>query len=227
MRGPMRRKKPTAVRKQRVKAPVIPLTSRGKPPSYFELLQEAVLTLKEAGTGASLPEIRRQLQRRYKGRFDKAGDKLLTTALQRLAERGKVIWKEGYRYKFNAPKVSKPKAKVKPSKSTGGSGSESSYSGTSRSGATSGSAPSDATDATMGNDSRTSASSSATSGTNRSAKSSAKDEEAPKDGEAVPKDESPGGNVDGEGKSSSGDDLSSSAASASSTASRRASSKRR
>jgi hypothetical protein len=45
---------------------VIPLTSRGQPPSLFELLQEAVLTLKEAGTGASLLEIRRQLQQRYK-----------------------------------------------------------------------------------------------------------------------------------------------------------------
>jgi hypothetical protein len=51
---------------------VIPLTSQGQPPSHFELLQEAVLTLKEVGTGASLPEIQRQLQRRYKGRFDKA-----------------------------------------------------------------------------------------------------------------------------------------------------------
>jgi hypothetical protein len=132
---------------RRAKAPVIPLTSRGQPPSYFELLQEAVLTLKEAGTGASLPEIRRQLQRRYKGRFDKAG---------------KVICKRGYRYKFNAPKVSKPK----PTKSA------SSCSGAS-------SAPSDAN-----NDSRTSASSdSSTSGTtNRSGKSSAKD------GEGVPKD---------------------------------------
>ena len=154
---------------RRAKAPVIPLTSRGQPPSYFELLQEAVLTLKEAGTGASLPEIRRQLQRRYKGRFDKAGDKLLTTALQRLAERGKVICKRGYRYKFNAPKVSKPK----PTKSA------SSCSGAS-------SAPSDAN-----NDSRTSASSySSASGTNRSGKSSAKD------GEGVPKDEGEGSGED-------------------------------
>lgn len=158
---------------RRAKGPVIPLTSRGQPPSYFELLQEAVLTLKEAGTGASLPEIRRQLQRRYKGRFNKAGDKLLTTALQRLAERGKVICKRGYRYQFNAPKVSKPK----PTKSA------SSCSGAS-------SAPSDAN-----NDSRTSASSdSSTSGTNRSGKSSAKD------GEGVPKD---GGEGSGEDSASS------------------------
>jgi hypothetical protein len=165
--------------------------------------------LKEAGKGASLPEIRRQLQRKYRGRFDKASNNLVTTALQRLAERGKVICKEGYKYRFNVPEVS-----ITAGPSTSMSFSGTSGSRASLSGATSGSVPTEFGATSARNvDSHTSASSSF-SDTDRSNKT-------PRD--EAPKDESPE-NVDGEGKSSTGDS-SSSAPSASSTASR-ASSKR-
>lgn len=200
LRGP-KRPKPAGQqkKKRRLKVPKIPLKPEGPPPSYFELLQDAVQTLKDMSQGASLSQIRRQLQRKYKGNFDEESNDL-TTALQRLAERGKVIRKEGPKYRFNEPHDVSESA---------GTSAASSFTGTSRSGASSGFVPSDNLD------SHTSASSSF-SESNRSKESP---HDAPEDA-----DESPG-DADAEGKSSTGD-LSSSAPSASSTASR-ASSKRR
>lgn len=200
LRGPKRPKPAGQQKKKRLKVPKIPLKPEGPSPSYFELLQDAVQTLKDMSQGASLSQIRRQLQRKYKGNFDAESNDLLTTALQRLAERGKVIRKEGPKYRFNEPNDVSESA---------GTSAASSFTGTSRSGASSGFVPSDNVD------SHTSASSSF-SESNRSKESP---HDAPEDA-----DESPG-DADGEGKSSTGD-LSSSAPSASSTASR-ASFKRR
>jgi hypothetical protein len=201
LRAP-KRPKPAGQKKRKLKVPKIPIKLQGSPPSYFELLQEAVQTLKDMSKGASLPEIRQHLQRKYRGSFDKESNDLLTTALQRLAERGKVIRKEGFRYRFNQPNdVSKSTDTSAASSFTGTNGSRASQSC-----ASSGYVPTE---------SGATAASSSFSDTNHSKESD--------HGEA-PEDEARE-NFDDEGKSSTGG-LSSSAPSASSTASR-ASSKRR
>lgn len=208
LRGPKRPKPAGQKKRKKLKVPKIPLKPQAPPPSYFELLQDAVQTLKDMSKGASLPEIRRHLQRKYRGSFDKESNDLLTTALQRLAERGKVIRKEGFKYRFNEPNdVSKSADTSAASSFTG-----TSRSGASQSSASSGFVPTESgTTAAKNVDSHTSASSSFSDNNNRS-------KESPQD--QAPEDESPE-NVDGEGKSSTGD-LSSSSSTAS-----RASSKRR
>lgn len=91
-------------------------------PTYFELLQDAVLTLK-ANKGASFVQITKVLARKYGKDLDDGSKKHLASALRRLSRRGKIIKKNGSMYQLNTPKVKQNPADPSAPASTEKSGS--------------------------------------------------------------------------------------------------------